>query len=100
VAELLHTVNKSPFSSTVLKQCLDRFGKGDAIVLLEDGIYGALTNHAYAPLLKKLQCCYVLEKDVLARGLNPSMLLANVELINYEKFVALTVTYKLSHSWY
>ncbi|MFC6631776.1 sulfurtransferase complex subunit TusB [Microbulbifer taiwanensis] len=62
----LHIVNKSPYSSRALADCFASFADGDALLLIEDGVY-ALTgfiadNIAVAPV-------YCLEADVRARGL-------------------------------
>lgn len=97
---ILHTVNKSPFSSTVLSQCLARWSQGDAILLLEDGVYGALNSHAYSQALSEVEQCYAIEADIIARGLEGELLLPHITLITYEQFVGLSLEYPLSHSWY
>lgn len=97
--KILHTVNKSPFSSTVLKQCLDRTSNNDTIVLLEDGVYGALSTHAYSTVLGT-QHCYAIEHDIIARGIHSQILLPHIQLINYDAFVALTIEHELTQSWY
>jgi tRNA 2-thiouridine synthesizing protein B len=93
-------VNKSPFSSTLLKQCLDRLSDNDGLILLEDGVYGALLTHPYAQQLQSLNACYAIKKDLVARGVDPKAVSANITLIDYEEFVALCVDYELTHSWY
>ena len=40
----LHTVNKSPYSSTALASCLAHLTGDAAILLIEDGVYGALAS--------------------------------------------------------
>lgn len=97
---ILHTVNKSPFTHATLKQCLDRYTKGDAIILLEDGVYGALTSHAYITELQKITLCYAIEKDIIARGLHKASLASNITLINDEQWVTLATEYPLNQSWY
>ncbi|MFT5117080.1 MAG: tRNA 2-thiouridine synthesizing protein B [Kiritimatiellia bacterium] len=97
---VLHSVNKSPFSSTLLKQCLDRLSESDGLILLEDGVYGALLTHPHAQQLQSLNACYAIKRDLVARGLESEALLANITLIDYEEFVALCVDYELTHSWY
>jgi|APGre2960657404_1045060.scaffolds.fasta_scaffold203894_2 tRNA 2-thiouridine synthesizing protein B len=44
----LHTVNKSPFSSEALASCLRVVRPGDAILLMEDGVYCAVDASASA----------------------------------------------------
>lgn len=99
--QILHILNKSPFSSTLLQQCLDRCHTTDAaIILLEDGVYCALANHQYAEKLRQVQHCYAIKNDVLARGLEADALLPHITLVDYEQFVALTIDYRLNQSWY
>jgi len=40
----LHTVNKSPFATGALVSCLNHCKDGDAILMIEDGVYGGLTG--------------------------------------------------------
>ena len=40
----LHTVNKSPFEKTSLAACLGHVSAGAAVLLIEDGVYAALTR--------------------------------------------------------
>lgn len=99
--QILHILNKSPFSSTLLPQCLARcHAIDDAIILLEDGVYCALSNHQHADLLSDVTHCYAIKNDVLARGLDAGTLLPHITLIDYQQFVALTIEYRLNQSWY
>jgi len=41
---MLHTVNKSPFEKNSLETCLRLIDDNSAILLIEDGVYGALKN--------------------------------------------------------
>jgi tRNA 2-thiouridine synthesizing protein B len=97
---ILHTVNKSPFSSTLLKQCTERCETDDSILLLEDGVYGALASHAYSQQLMKVKHCYAIKADILARGLQSEALLEHIQWISYDEFVALTIEHELLQSWY
>ena len=45
---MLHTVNKSPFTNNSLESCLDCVADGAAVLLIEDGVYGALTGSTVA----------------------------------------------------
>ncbi len=97
---ILHIVNKSPFTHGVLASCLDKLQANDAIILIEDGVYAAMTSHSSAVSLEQLNKCYALEKDIVARGLPLGALLPNIQLIDYDRFVNLCVEYPLNHSWY
>ena len=41
---LLHTVNKSPFTDNSLQSCIRCCQAGQAILLIEDGVYGAVAK--------------------------------------------------------
>jgi tRNA 2-thiouridine synthesizing protein B len=96
---ILHTVNQSPHTSNTLAQCLMYIGDDDAILLLENGVYAALKNHALELQLKN-KVCYVIEADLQARGLLDQDRQAHIELIDVNKFVELTTQYDLVQSWY
>ena len=40
----LHTVNKSPFERTSLDTCLSVVGTDSTVLMIEDGVSGALQN--------------------------------------------------------
>jgi tRNA 2-thiouridine synthesizing protein B len=96
---ILHTVNKSPFQQTTLAQCLYRCGEHDAIILLEDGVYGALQSNPQADQLSAVKC-FVIEADLQARGLLAKPLIEQVQLIDFDRFVTLSCHYSLVLSWY
>ena len=41
---MLHTVNKSPFEKNSLETCLRLANDKSSIILIEDGVYGAIKN--------------------------------------------------------
>ena len=41
---MLHTVNKSPFEKNSIETCLRLADDKSSIILIEDGVYGALKN--------------------------------------------------------
>ena len=49
---LLHTVNKSPFLHKALESCLRSAKDGSAVLLIEDGVYGALKGTEYTPVVE------------------------------------------------
>lgn len=89
---ILHTVNKSPFDHSALASCLHIATTEDAILLIEDGVYGILSALPERQFL-------ALEDDVKARGLNDK-LPDNVKLIDYPAFVELTTKASVVQSWY
>ncbi|WP_341937112.1 sulfurtransferase complex subunit TusB [Marinimicrobium sp. C2-29] len=100
----LHTVNKSPFEHQTLASCARVCLDGDCVLLLEDGVYGALA--ARAPtcadlngLLQRGIAIFALEDDVVARGLT-GQLLDTVTLTDYQGFVKLSLEHQTIQSWY
>ncbi len=99
----LHTVNKSPFSSDRLAQCLNVANSNHVIILLEDGIYGALPH---SPLTQSLDAfcksggkVYAVIADIEARGLN-DQIKPSVSQIDYAGFVDLCAQHNPIQSWY
>lgn len=99
----LHTINKSPFSHSTLASCLQVCSKKDGILLLEDGVFGALTN---APCAEELSAMiaegvkvYALTGDVNARGIQEK-LRGDIFLTDYNGFVQLSIEHNCVQSWY
>ncbi len=98
----LHMVNKSPFEDNALQSCLGHVLKGDAVLLIEDGVYGALAGSAVAGMLGQQNgavSLYALGPDLAARGLSEKPLLGGVDVIDYGGFVDLVTTLDRSQSW-
>jgi len=98
---MLHIVNKSPFQTSTLDTCLRMAQPGNALLLIEDGIYAATAGSATEERVR--QACatlkvYALQPDMDARGVT-AKLIDGVTLVDYEGFVDLTVEHSTSHSW-
>ena len=98
---MLHIVNKSPFQTSTLETCLSMAQPGNALLLIEDGVYAATVGSAMETPLR--QACatlkiYALQPDLDARGMT-GKLIDGVTLVDYGGFVDLTVEYPTSHSW-
>ena len=52
---MLHLVNKSPYDTCSLNTASTIMKDGDQLLLIEDGIYGAMKNGKAASLLKGLK---------------------------------------------
>lgn len=95
----LHTLNKTPHESNALQDCLAALSDGDALLLIENGVYCAMPAHAelFTRLPGGVQC-YLLQADVQARGLND----LNPEFrgIDYDDFVTLSCRYEKVVSWF
>jgi len=89
----LHLIQRSPFTNTVLKDCLNIADPQDSILLMEDGVYGL--QH---PLMQQTQLtAYALQEDISARGLNSKK---SIKEIDYCEFVNLCSQHKHVISWY
>ncbi|OGI43542.1 MAG: sulfurtransferase TusB [Candidatus Muproteobacteria bacterium RBG_16_65_31] len=98
---MLHTVNKSPFERTALESCLKHAGKGDAVLLMEDGVYGAMNGTAFSPRIGaalKEVAIYALQPDVEARGIQ-GRILDGIKLVDYGGFVDLAAQHNPVQSW-
>ncbi|MGB0126754.1 MAG: sulfurtransferase complex subunit TusB [Rhodocyclaceae bacterium] len=98
---MLHIINKSPLEKTSLDTCLATAQPGAAILLIEDGVYGATRgNSAAAKLRDAMASCkvYALRPDLEARGM-ADRVLDGVTLVDYGGFVDLVTEYPNGQSW-
>ncbi len=98
---MLHTVNKSPFQANSLLSCLRVAKEGSAILLIEDGVYGALKGTQATPTLEealKKHTVYALEPDLLARGVR-EQLHEGVKTVDYGGFVDLVAGHDTVQAW-
>ncbi len=100
---VLHLVNRSPGESLALAQCLERACAGDAVLLLESGVYAVLKDSVFAPtrLVESMPrvAIHALAPDLAARGIAAEEVLAGVVLIDYVGFVELSVIHTPIISW-
>jgi tRNA 2-thiouridine synthesizing protein B len=108
----LHIISRSPAESRTLEQCLTRAGEGDAVLLIEDGVYAADGSAAEGMLRAAAgrMMLYVLLPDLEARGLEIPGLPVRAERdplaapafqpVDYRGFVALTTSHQPIVSWF
>ena len=99
---MLHTVNKSPFERNALESCLRLAVPGSAVLLIEDGVYGALKGTAQAAKIEaatKTHELYVLGPDLKARGIEEARVLGGIKVVDYGGFVDLVVAKGTVNSW-
>ena len=99
---MLHTVNKSPFEKNSLETCLRLAQDNSSILLIEDGVYGALKNTSFESSIinaQKMNKFYVLGPDLKARGLDKSSLISNIDIIDYKDFFKLTFENDKIQNW-
>jgi len=93
---MLNIVNKSPFASNSLDSCLSTSAPGSSVLLIEDGVYAALSGR-----IAETQSdftYYALESDLQARGLE-GRVPDGVEVIDYSGFVDLVADHDRVQSW-
>jgi tRNA 2-thiouridine synthesizing protein B len=98
----LHTVNKSPFERGAMASCLAHAAKGDAVLMIEDGVFGARKGTAFAKALEggRANCAiYALGPDLAARGVKSEDLVAGVEVVDYGGFVDLVAGHARVCAW-
>ena len=95
---MLHILSKSPYADASLDSCLNHWRDGDALILIEDAVVGALTEGRFASRLKGL-ALHVLTPDLEARGLSVKALVDGAAQVDYEGFVDLCVAQAASLSW-
>ncbi|MBF0588072.1 MAG: sulfurtransferase complex subunit TusB [Magnetococcales bacterium] len=96
---MLHTVNKSPFQNGTMESCLRCVNPGDAVLLLEDGVFGAVTGTSKTALIEealKNAEVYALSADLKARALEN--IIPGIKVTDYAGFVDLVDQNKV-HSW-
>lgn len=95
---MLHIINKSPYTSNALQECLRFAAGGDVILLIEDGVYNAAKHAEIAAALNANVKVYALKEDIGARG-HAGKLTTGVTVTDYAGFVELTVLHRLVQSW-
>lgn len=94
----LHLLNRSPFSSRILDDALNAMGPEDQLLLIEDGVNGALAGaeHYFVGLEGRL---FALREDLESRGLS-GRCSASVIVVDVDGFVALTEAADKTVSWF
>ncbi|MBS4431213.1 sulfurtransferase complex subunit TusB [Pectobacterium punjabense] len=95
---MLHTLSTSPYH-TDLDALLRSLEQGDALVLLQDGVIGAVAGgDIIHHLLDSVVLLYALQPDAEARGIT-EQISNSVVLIDYNEFVQLTVEHPQQLAW-
>ncbi|WP_043316095.1 sulfurtransferase complex subunit TusB [Microbulbifer sp. HZ11] len=90
----LHIVNQSPHAGSALRDCLNAFAEGDALLLIEDGVYAAQEK---APLELPENDVFVLSADAEARGI---AIAPDLTAIDDLRWVTLCVEHTPIVSWF
>lgn len=98
----LHTVNKSPLDRNALESAVKHATKGSAILMIEDGIYGAMKGTAKSDVVTGAMgeiSFYVLGPDLKARGIDESKVIDGIKVVDYKGFVDLVAEHDATQSW-
>lgn len=98
---MLHTVNKSPTERNTLESCLGHLKKGSAVLLIEDGVYGALKGTSASKMVEqalKNHPIYALYPDIEARGMQDRVI-DGIKLVDYSGFVDLVAEHPTVQAW-
>ena len=98
---MLHTVNKSPTERNALESCLKYLKKGSAVLLIEDGVYGALKGATSTKMVEqtlKNFPIYALYPDIEARGMQDRVI-DGIKLVDYSGFVDLVAEHPTFQAW-
>jgi tRNA 2-thiouridine synthesizing protein B len=98
----LHTVNKSPFEKNALESALRFSVAGSSILLLEDGVYGAMKGTAAEDMLKNAMAdkkVYALKSDLMARAIKEDRVIDGIEIVDYAGFVDLVEANDKVQAW-
>lgn len=90
----LHILNKLSPEHPASRDCLRVLKKGDALLLIEDGVYLTQRNR----ISKKSAKVYALQHDLHLRGLSPMQ--NHIKIINDAEFVDLCTQYDKVISWF
>ena len=98
---MLHIVNKSHTQTNSLQSCLRLARPGQAVLLIEDGVYAATTGAAESSglgdALSQLKI-YALQPDIDARGM-AGKIVDGVTTVDYAGFVDLVAEHPNNQSW-
>ena len=99
----LHTVNKSPFERNSLDTCLSVIAADSTVLMIEDGVSGALQNTtastAISDAMGKGVKFAVLGEDLDARGLAKDRVIDGISVVDDSGFVQLAADHDNVQSW-
>ncbi len=98
----LHTVNKSPLDRHALASAIRHAVKGSAILMIEDGVYGAMQGAQKSDMVSHAMddiSFYVMGPDLEARGINEARIIDGIKVVDYSGFVALVAEHDTTQSW-
>jgi len=95
---MLYSISRSPYQCDLV-YLLRLVTPQDDIVFLQDGVVALIKKGiVYNLMLSQLKNLFVLEDDLLARGLRYQVT-DNIRVINYNAFVELTTKHRQYLAW-
>lgn len=98
----LHTWNKADATRDSFRLCLAALAPGDALLLIEDGVYlaadAAVQRMQEARAMTEPPALFALAPDLAARGIS-ARISPLVNVIEYADFVALCLQHERVVSW-
>ena len=91
----LHIISKSPYSHDACTRASKTVGAGDIVLFIDDGVYVAANPSAVISSFNEAAQCFVLDKDVSARGVSSHLPQATLK-----QFVQWSFEAKHVLSWY
>ncbi|CAG1020622.1 Protein TusB [Patescibacteria group bacterium] len=85
--------------SNINPSLLNRIHHNDAVIFLENAVLGLLKNSRYQEKLSELKTLYVLNEHLKERGILKEEILEHITIIDYARFVELTIEHHPIHSW-
>ncbi len=98
----LHTVNKSPLERNTLESAITHAVKGNALLMIEDGVYGAMRDTHKSDIVSDAMddiSFYVMGPDLKARGIDETRIIDGIKIVDYSGFVALVAKHDATQSW-
>ncbi len=98
----LHTVNKSPLERNALESAITHAVKGNALLMIEDGVYGAMQGTHKSAMVSDAMSdisFYVMGPDLKARGIDEARIIKGIKIVDYNGFVALVAEHDVTQSW-
>ena len=98
----LHTVNKSPLDRNALESAIKHATKGNSVLMIEDGVYGAMQGTQKSGIVSDAMndiSFYVMGPDLKARGIDEGRVIDGVKIIDYNGFVTLVAEHDATQSW-
>ena len=98
----LHTVNKSPFERDRWRPAFGHASAGDAVLMIEDGVFGARKGGAFARTIAESRAAVCdLRARARSRGARHEAedLVEGVKVVDYDGFVDLAATHARVCAW-